>query len=179
MSRLLPALTFAFLLALAACNPLLVGRSERSQPVELQAPLPTATTPAGPGTPLVAILSPLHIDAAGGRLFAVAQVKNKQGKPITVQPVSLSYTRLDGIPLGRHWRPFYTWFGDMELAPHAWQMAGLGEVEVIVNFHEPVSLADFADRKALAEHCFKVVYEGVAASNSGRLELLPPPRKAA
>jgi 1-acyl-sn-glycerol-3-phosphate acyltransferase len=112
-------------------------------------------------------------------LFAVAQVKNREGKLITVQPVSLSYTRLDGIPLGRHWRPFYTWFGDMEMAPHLWQMAGLGEVEVLVNFHEPVSLADFADRKALAEHCFKVVYEGVAASNSGRVELLPEPRQAA
>ncbi len=112
-------------------------------------------------------------------LFAVAQVKDRSGKPITVQPVSLSYTRLDGIPLGRHWRPFYTWFGDMELAPHAWQMAGLGEVEVIVNFHQPVSLADFADRKALAEYCHKVVYEGVSASNAGRLELLPEPRQAA
>lgn len=112
-------------------------------------------------------------------LFAVAQVKDRAGKPITVQPVSLSYTRLDGIPLGRHWRPFYTWFGDMELAPHAWQMAGLGEVEVLVNFHEPVSLADFADRKALAEYCHKVIYEGVAASNSGRIEHLPVPRRAA
>ena len=111
--------------------------------------------------------------------FAVAQLKDRSGSPITVQPVSLSYTRLDGIPLGRHWRPFYTWFGDMELAPHAWQMAGLGEVEVIVSFHEPVSLDRFPNRKALADYCFKVVNEGVAASNAGRLELLPPPRKAA
>jgi hypothetical protein len=50
---------------------------------------------------------------------------------------------------------------------------------VLVNFHEPVSLAEFADRKALAEHCFKIVNEGVSASNSGRLEKLPPPKKAA
>jgi 1-acyl-sn-glycerol-3-phosphate acyltransferase len=112
-------------------------------------------------------------------LFAVAQLKTRDGKPITVQPVSLAYTRLDGIPLGRHWRPFYTWFGDMEMAPHLWQMAGLGEVEVVVNFHDPVSLADFPDRKALADYCHKVVYAGVAATNSGRFELLPVPRKAA
>ena len=58
-------------------------------------------------------------------------------------------------------------------------MAGLGEVEVMVNFHEPVSLDRFANRKALADYCFKVVNEGVAASNSGRTEMLPPPRKAA
>jgi lyso-ornithine lipid O-acyltransferase len=33
-------------------------------------------------------------------LFAVAQLR-RDGKPITVQPVAISYTRLDGIPLGR------------------------------------------------------------------------------
>jgi 1-acyl-sn-glycerol-3-phosphate acyltransferase len=107
--------------------------------------------------------------------FAAAQVRRKDGKPIPVQPVSISYTRLDGIPLGRHWRPFYTWFGDMELAGHAWQMAGLGEVEVMVNFHPPVDIDQLGDRKKLALYCQQVVSEGVAASNSGRFEKLPPP----
>lgn len=75
MSRLLPALTCVFLLALAACIPLSTGRGgERGQPVAAGAPVPTATAPAGPGAPLVAILSPLHIDAGRGRLFTVAQV---------------------------------------------------------------------------------------------------------
>ena len=120
-----------------------------------------------------------HVLPFRSALFAVAQLRDRLGHAITVQPVSLAYTRLDGIPLGRHWRPFYTWFGDRELARHAWQMAGLGEVEVMVNFHEPVSLDDFPDRKALADYCFRVVYDGVAASNSGRTELLPPAKKAA
>ncbi|MEO8558711.1 MAG: lysophospholipid acyltransferase family protein [Rhodospirillales bacterium] len=106
--------------------------------------------------------------------FAAAQVRRKDGKPITVQPVSIAYTRLDGIPLGRHWRPFYTWFGDMNLGPHAWQMAGLGEVEVMVNFHEPVDIDQLGDRKKLSAHCQKVIAQGVAASNSGRFEVLPP-----
>ena len=74
MSRLLPALTFIFLLALVACNPLSPGQGDRGQPVELLQPAPSPTAPAGPGGPLVAILSPLNIDPKGGRLFAVAQV---------------------------------------------------------------------------------------------------------
>ena len=100
-------------------------------------------------------------------LLAVAQL-TKNGKPITVQPVSITYVRLDGIPLGRHWRPFYAWYGDMSLAPHLWQMAGLGEVLVMVNFHEPTDLAQFADRKKLTEHCQKVIGEALADSNAGR-----------
>lgn len=107
--------------------------------------------------------------------FAAAQVRRKDGLPIPVQPVSIAYTRLDGIPLGRHWRPFYTWFGDMNLGPHAWQMAGLGEVEVMVNFHPPVDIDQLGDRKKLAAYCQRVIAEGVAASNSGRFEVLPAP----
>ena len=31
--------------------------------------------------------------------------------PIAVQPVSIAYTRLDGMPLGRLLRPFFAWYG--------------------------------------------------------------------
>ena len=44
-------------------------------------------------------------------LFAVAQLR-RDDKPIAVQPVAIAYTRLDGIPLGRYWRPLFAWFGD-------------------------------------------------------------------
>ena len=43
-----------------------------------------------------------------------------------VQPVSIAYTRLDGMPMGRSFRPFFAWYGDMALAPHLWRMLGLG-----------------------------------------------------
>jgi len=111
-------------------------------------------------------------------LLAVAQL-SKDGKPITVQPVSITYMRLDGIPLGRHWRPFYAWYGDMSLAPHLWQMAGLGEVSVMVNFHDTTDLSKFPDRKKLTEYCQKVISEALADSNAGRFEKLPPAKNAA
>lgn len=112
-------------------------------------------------------------------LFAVAQLEF-EGKPIVVQPVSLAYVRLDGIPLGRNWRPLYTWFGDMDMAGHLWEMTGLGEVDVIVNFHEPTDISRFGgNRKKLADHCFRVISEAVSACNSGRVESLPPPARRA
>lgn len=111
-------------------------------------------------------------------LFGVAQLR-RNDRPIVVQPVSISYTRLDGIPLGRYWRPLFAWFGDLDLVPHLWQMVCLGETEAVVTYFEPVDIDQLGDRKKLAEYCHGQVSLGVQAANSGRLELLPPAVKAA
>jgi 1-acyl-sn-glycerol-3-phosphate acyltransferase len=102
-------------------------------------------------------------------LFSVADYRGACGA-LAVQPVSLAYTRLDGIPLGRFYRPFFAWYGDMELAPHLWAMLGLGTVEVAVTFHRAVTLAQFGSRKALAEHCHRVIAQGVARALAGRTD---------
>ncbi|MDP2329971.1 MAG: lysophospholipid acyltransferase family protein [Reyranella sp.] len=111
-------------------------------------------------------------------LFAVAQLR-RDDKPITVQPVAISYTRLDGIPLGRYWRPLFAWFGDLDLVPHLWQMVCLGETEAVVTFFPTIDIDRLGDRKKLAEYCFRQVSFGVQSANSGRTELLPPPVSAA
>jgi lyso-ornithine lipid O-acyltransferase len=90
------------------------------------------------------------------------------GLPIVVQPVSLAYVRLNGMPMGRLYRPFFAWYGDMEMAPHLWTLLGLGIATVSVEFHPPVLASAFPSRKALAAHCQKVVAEGVALALSGR-----------
>ena len=105
-------------------------------------------------------------------LFGVAQLR-RDGKLIVVQPVAIAYTRLDGIPLGRYWRPLFAWFGDLDLVPHLWQMVCLGETEAVVTFFGPVDIERLGDRKKLAEYCFRQVSSGVQAANSGRYELLP------
>jgi 1-acyl-sn-glycerol-3-phosphate acyltransferase len=105
-------------------------------------------------------------------LFGVAQLR-REDKPITVQPVAIAYTRLDGIPLGRYWRPLFAWFGDLDLVPHLWQMVCLGETEAVVSFFPTVDIERLGDRKKLAQHCFHQVSSGVQFANSGRLEHLP------
>jgi 1-acyl-sn-glycerol-3-phosphate acyltransferase len=110
-------------------------------------------------------------------LFSAAQTRPPIG-PIAVQPVSIAYTRLDGIPLGRLYRPFFAWYGTMALAPHLWRMLGLGTVEVAVEFHPPTFLADCGSRKALAEYCHGRIAGGVAAAISGRPQPVPEPPSA-
>ena len=95
--------------------------------------------------------------------------------PVAVQPVSLAYTRLDGIPIGRHYRPFLAWYGSMALAPHLWRMLGLGTIEAVVEFHPPTALADCGSRKALAEYCYARIAGGVAAALAGRPQPMPEP----
>lgn len=99
-------------------------------------------------------------------LFAAAQVE-VDGEPVTVQPVSIAYTKLDGRPIGRGFRPYYAWYGDMDLLSHFWEWTGLGLVTVEVVFHPPVTLPEFGSRKELAAHCQRVVAASVAGANAG------------
>lgn len=100
-------------------------------------------------------------------LFAAAQ-REIGGAALTVQPVSVSYTALDGMPLGRFLRPFYAWYGDMDLASHIWRVAGLGNATVVVEFHPAAPPEAFASRKTLADYCYRAVASGVARALSGR-----------
>lgn len=115
-----------------------------------------------------------HVLPFKSALFAVAEAVD--GRPVLVQPVSIAYTRTDGIPLGRTMRHWFAWYGDTDLAPHFWGALGLGTTTVEVVFHAPVTLDQFPGRKAMAEHCQRVVAAGVGACNSGRLDRLPAPR---
>jgi len=99
-------------------------------------------------------------------LFSAAAIRIDD-KPVTVQPVSVAYTHLDGIPMGRHLRPFFAWYGDMELASHLWQFCGIGRSRVEMRFHEPVTLDQFKNRKEMANWCQAVIAAGVAESLTG------------
>lgn len=90
------------------------------------------------------------------------------GGDLMVQPVSLAYTRIDGLPIGYAWRPFYAWYGDMDLAPHLWTVLGLGAATVEVILHDPVDPRALPSRKALARHCHGIIAAGVASLLAGR-----------
>jgi 1-acyl-sn-glycerol-3-phosphate acyltransferase len=106
-------------------------------------------------------------------LFSAADYHGPHG-PLPVQPISLAYVRLDGIPLGRFYRPFFAWYGDMELASHLWAMLGMGVVGVEVTFHPPVTLTALGSRKALAEHCWRVIGTGLSGAIAGRSQEWSP-----
>ena len=101
-------------------------------------------------------------------LFAIAE-EPIAGASLRVQPVSLAYTRLNGMPLGRHMRPFFTWYGDVSLGGHLWRALGLGPLTAVVQLHPPVVIEEHASRKEMSAHCQSVVAAGLSAALAGRV----------
>lgn len=90
---------------------------------------------------------------------------------VVIQPVSIAYVRYaDGTPLVGPLVDLYSWYGDMTLVPHLFQVLGLRGVDVEVHFHEPVRAAEVGDRKELARRCHTTVAAGVAASHAAAAE---------
>lgn len=89
-------------------------------------------------------------------------------KPIRVQPMSIAYTRLHGLPMNRAYRPFYAWYGDMDLVPHLWDMVRLGPIDCEITIHPPMTVADVGSRKALAARCEALVSESLTKALTGR-----------
>ena len=79
---------------------------------------------------------------------------------LIIQPITLAYTRVNGLPVTRRQLPDLAWVGDTELAPHAITFAGLGRVTAEILFHDPIDPAEHADRKALARHCHTLIAAG-------------------
>jgi len=79
---------------------------------------------------------------------------------VPVQPVSIAYVGVYGIPMGRENRPFYAWYGDMELTSHVWEAFKTGPLDVVIVFHEPMRVSPETGRKQLAVLAENAVREG-------------------
>lgn len=79
---------------------------------------------------------------------------------LQVQPVTVSYL----APPGQDPR-FYAWWGDMAFGPHVLKLlAAPRHGEAVVEFHPPLRVRDFPDRKALAAECERVIRAGLRVS---------------
>ncbi len=104
-------------------------------------------------------------------LFAAAKPSGRNGAQApdaVVQTLSLVYTRLHGIPIGRADRPMVGWYGDMEMRSHAWGLLKAGPLDVRIRVGPPIPLASFADRKDLARQSEAEVREHVVRILRGR-----------
>ena len=97
-----------------------------------------------------------HVLPFKSSLFALAEGLDD----VLIQPVTIAYTQVNGMPVTRERLPDLAWIGDAQLFPHALAFMALGRVRAEILFHPAVRAQDFADRKALARHCEAVVSEG-------------------
>lgn len=99
--------------------------------------------------------------------FAIAEGAH----PPLIQPVSVAYDRLSGLPTGRASRPLFAWYGDMDLASHYWRLAQHRGLRATVLLHPPIDPTTFANRKALSQAVWHTVADGAATLRQNR-----PPR---
>jgi 1-acyl-sn-glycerol-3-phosphate acyltransferase len=85
-----------------------------------------------------------------------------------VQPVSLVYDRLGGLPACRRDRPLFAWYGDMDIASHFWRIARRSGARATVLLHEPADPANLPDRKILTAAVSDVVAAGAAQLRQNR-----------
>ncbi|MFL5254451.1 MAG: lysophospholipid acyltransferase family protein [Rhodopila sp.] len=102
--------------------------------------------------------------------FSVAE--QRPGEPLEslplIQPVSIVYDRLGGLPAGRASRPIFAWYGDMDIASHFLRLAQYTGLRATVLLHAPIDPARFADRKLLSQAAWQVVADGASTLRQNR-----------
>src|SRR5204862_8007401 len=86
---------------------------------------------------------------------------------VWIQPLSVAYVSLQGIPLGRHLRPRATWYGKMKLVGHIGGIVRSDAVDVLVTWGEPIAYDGATDRKALAKQLESSVRRHTVAALRG------------
>jgi len=112
-------------------------------------------------------------------LMGAAETRVNDGhgglRAVKVQPVSIAYVGLYGMPIGRENRPLFAWYGDMELVPHLIEALKTGPIDVIVEFHPATTVDEAGGRKALAIKAETIVRHGQAQALAGHRGASPTP----
>ncbi len=57
---------------------------------------------------------------------------------VFLQPLAVSYTHRNGLPITRRDRPFIAWYGDMDLGPHLSLFVRGYPIDVVVTWGDPI-----------------------------------------
>jgi 1-acyl-sn-glycerol-3-phosphate acyltransferase len=95
---------------------------------------------------------------------------------VTVQPLSLAYTGIGGVPAGRALRDRLAWYGDLELIPHMIGVLRSGAVDVTVSWGEAVAYDMSADRKTITRAAESDVRRMTAAALRPAAPAAAPPQ---
>lgn len=100
---------------------------------------------------------------------AARNVLGGDGAPeIWVQPLSIAYTTLQGLPMGRQFRPVVAWTGTIRFLPHAWTVLREYSIDAVVSFGTPIRLGSDGHAGQIADMCEESVRKMTANVLTGR-----------
>lgn len=100
------------------------------------------------------------------------------GDRVMIQPVSIGYTRVQGLPMGRQHRTVVAWYGDLDLTPHLRAFISRGAIDVVVTFGEATPADARADRKSVTRTLEQTVRRLTTSTLRGRTAPAPVPAPA-
>ncbi|OLP59246.1 acyl-phosphate glycerol 3-phosphate acyltransferase [Xaviernesmea oryzae] len=104
----------------------------------------------------IVVLFPEGTTSDGNRLLevksalfgaATAALPQSPTGVVHIQPVSIAYTRLHGMPMGRYHRPVAAWPGDVALLPHLLGVLKEGAIDVEVDIAPAIAYDATSNRK--------------------------------
>jgi 1-acyl-sn-glycerol-3-phosphate acyltransferase len=88
--------------------------------------------------------------------------------PPIVQPISIAYDRLAGLPTGWANRPLFAYYGEMNIGTHFFRLVRCHGFRATLLLHKPVDPRDYADRKALTRALQDTIANGAATLRQNR-----------
>jgi 1-acyl-sn-glycerol-3-phosphate acyltransferase len=97
-----------------------------------------------------------------------ALAEAEHARRVWIQPLSVAYTGLLGLPLDRHDRHRVAWYGGAPLWPHFSWLVAHSAVDVVVTWGEPLAYDEASDRKTVARQMEQAVRRLTVAALRGR-----------
>ena len=109
---------------------------------------------------------PFRTALIGSARDALAEAEHV--RRVWIQPLSLAYTELLGLPIGRQHRHVVAWYGGLSLLPHLVGICRRGAIDVVVTWGEPMAFDESTDRKLAARALETTVREITVNELRGR-----------
>lgn len=97
-------------------------------------------------------------------------------KEVLIQPLTIAYTRLQGLPVSRNERTLIAWIKSKSVGQNIREILSGGMKEVTLAFGTPMPLGEGADRKTVAKAAEAEVRKMLVALNRGQpVSVATPP----
>ena len=102
----------------------------------------------------------------GAARDTIAEVRHVER--VWIQPLSVAYTAMQGLPLCRRNRSTVAWYGRASLLPHLRRLVAQGAIDVTVSWGDPVAYDQYSDRKVVTHRLEDCVRAMTSAALRGR-----------
>lgn len=76
---------------------------------------------------------------------------------VLIQPVSIVYTECNGQGMSQADRDYFAWYAEMPFGSHFFAMLGRGRFNAVIEFHKPMQINGFENRKQCANYAESLV----------------------